>query len=202
MAVRVLVIYWQLARMTKQFLANPLSLELKSTNNHYTEILCEEETASMGRIYKLFFDQDGDGFVSGAEYCKIMSAVNITITEKEASELLLSIAKAVGDKDGELGLSMGGFFQWYANLSLTQKADDKKQCADFLFGVFDDDNSGDITVLEFKQKLDNMDIGISHEEANQLIEEMDEDGNGVLCRDEFQDMVDHFYPLEFENSET
>ena len=204
MAVRVLVIYFKLARMTKRFLANPSLFELDRADVY---VLSLEEIAGLGRMFRLYFDHDGDNFLSGVDFQSIMSAVGVIITDEDTDELVRAMVKSVeadnievgGTTDGKLGLSTDVFIQWYINQ--LGDNDDKKECAEFLFGLFDDDNSGDITVLEFKQQLDKMDIGISHEEADELIQELDNDGNGVLCVKEFEEMIEHFYPLEFNLSE-
>ena len=46
-----------------------------------------------------------------------------------------------------------------------------------------------------------MNFGLSVDEVNELIQVLDEDGNGVLCEKEFEDMVLHHYPPEFEHHE-
>lgn len=74
--------------------------------------------------------------------------------------------------------------------------DDRKECADFLFRRFDDDNSGDITALEFEQALEEMNIGITTEEAEELLQELDHNGDGVLNEEEFEVLLENFYPIE------
>jgi len=203
MAVRVLVVYFKLAQMTTKFLANSSSFELDRADGHYTNHMSSEYIAELSRMYRLYFNDDGDGFLSRAEFQSLLSSVGITLANNDADELVKAIVKSAETEyvelmhtvDGVMGISTDVFLQWYAN----QLGDcrDKKECAAFLFKLFDDDNSGDITVLEFKQQLDKMDIGITHAEADELIQELDVDGNGVLCEDEFEELMEHFYPLEF-----
>lgn len=205
MAVRVLVIYYKLVRMTEKFLANSSTLELAPTGCHYTDALSLEETAELGRMFRLFFDLDGDGILTGSDFQSLMISAGITLTKSEADELIRAIVKSTEsayvepqDTEGDkMELSTHAFFQWYANQ--LGDADDKKECAKFLFCLFDDDGSGDVTALEFKQTLDKLAIGISHEDADELLQELDEDGNGVLSEEEFADLIEHFYPVEFQH---
>mmetsp|Transcript_29943 Transcript_29943/g.55088 ORF Transcript_29943/g.55088 Transcript_29943/m.55088 type:complete len:218 (-) Transcript_29943:172-825(-) len=204
MTVRVLVLYFKLASMTKQFLADPSTFELARARSHYTNSLSSEEIAELGRMFRLFFDLDSDGFLTGKEFQGLMNTAGIMLADSEADQLIRAMVKSAESlievkdtEDGKMALSTHGFFQWYSDQ--LGDNDDKKECAQFLFSLFDDDNSGDITVMEFKQQLDKMAIGISQEEANELLQELDLDGNGVLSETEFEELIEHFYPVEFQN---
>lgn len=203
MAVRVLVILFKLARTAKRFLADPSVFKLDCTKGHFSNVLSSEEIAELGRIFRLYIDDGGDSFMTAEEFRSIISTVGVDMTEKEAHDLISTIVKSAESDNArntngdEMGLSKDTFSQWYAN-QLGDR-EDKKECAKFLFNLFDDDNSGDITVFEFKQQLDQLTIGITHQEADELIKELDHDGNGVLCENEFVDMIEHFYPLEFDS---
>lgn len=190
MAMRVLVIFYKFAQMTKRFLANKSSLQLGRGDGHYTEVLSSEEIAELSRIFRSFFNH------------RLMGSIGITISDDKSHELVKVVLESVSSghtKDGNAIpiLSNDAFFQWYANR--LSNISDKRNCAEFLFSLFDEDNSGDITMLEFKQQLDNLAIGITHEEAQEMIQELDSDGNGVLCRKEFEEMLEHFYPPEFKH---
>mmetsp|Transcript_27429 Transcript_27429/g.58946 ORF Transcript_27429/g.58946 Transcript_27429/m.58946 type:complete len:731 (+) Transcript_27429:224-2416(+) len=204
MTVRVLMLYFKLASMTKQFLADPSTFELARARSHYTNSLSSEEIAELGRMFRLFFDPDGDGSLTGKEFQSLMNTAGIMLADSEADQLIRAMVKSAESlievkdtEDGKMALSTHGFFQWYSDQ--LGDNDDKKECAQFLFSLFDDDNSGDITVMEFKQQLDKMAIGISQEEANELLQELDLDGNGVLSETEFEELIEHFYPVEFQN---
>ena len=203
MAVRILVIVFKLARMTNAFLADTSCFKLEHANGHYTNVLSEEEIAELGRIFNFYLDQDGDNTLSQTEFQSLMSHVGISMSIPEANGLFTALTNSIkshddeaGKTSGDAGISKDMFYQWYANQ--LGDSDDKKECAEFWFHLFDEDNSGDITVLEFVQQLDKLALGISHAEADELLEELDQDGNGVLCEEEFRDMIEHFYPIEFE----
>lgn len=202
MAVRILVIVFKLARMTNQFLVDTYCFKLELVNGHYTNVLSEEEIAELGRIFHVYLDQDGDNMLSQTEFQSLMNQVGISMTTNEANDFIRALRYSIKSYDeeaghsGDAGISKELFYQWYANQ--LGDSDDKKECAKFWFHLFDEDNSGDITVLEFVQQLDKLALGISHAEADELLEELDQDGNGVLCEEEFRDMIEHFYPIEFE----
>ena len=152
----------------------------------------------MGRIFSTFLDHNDDGELSEVEFQNILSTVEVVMTREEACMLIKVIVNAnkSDEIDEEPGFTKEVFFQWYANQ--LNKENDKQKCAAFLFSVFDTDKSGDITVLEFKQQLDKLALGVTQEEANELIAELDQDGNGVLCELEFEEMIERFWPLEYE----
>lgn len=201
-------------------------------NGHYMTVFSAEEIAELGRIFTMFFDPDNDGTMSGEEFRSLMALVGIPMGSCAANKLVGIIARSfnfegytnvVLESDLEnMGLeknepckrneisragfyepnelSREGFFQWYAN----QLSDfhDERECAEFVFKLFDDDGSGDITVFEFRQCLEMLNIGISPAEADSILQELDEDGNGALSMEEFEDLFERFYPAECKHQGT
>ena len=212
MIVRVLVIFYKLTRTAKEFLADPSSFDLYASHGHYTNVFSFEEITGLGNVFNTYLDRNSDGIVSSEQLHTLMNTLGVNMTQEEADSLAKAIIEAeasfeTAQRDdikskrtaaGKLGLTREVFFQWYA--SQLSHHNDKKECADYLFGMFDRDDSGDITVLEFKQSLDALAFGISHDESDELLEELDQDGNGVLCANEFEEMVEHFWPLEFKDA--
>ena len=206
-AVRVLVLFFKLASMTKDYSDSPSTFQLPCCEGHYTEVLSSEEIAELSKIFVSIFDKRGDGVMSQSEFQDHMSLVGIDISDEQASSLVRAILASVETEvgvevgcdvkvNGEAALSPEAFFQWYAN-QLGYR-ENKKECAEFLFNVFDSDNSGDITVLELHNKLEKLDLGISHDEALELIGEVDHDGNGTLSKKEFIELIEHFWPVEIQ----
>ena len=188
--------YYKLACTAQEFLDAPHLFKMDCDYGNYSNVFSFEETAELGRIFSQFFDMDTK--LKGAELQSMMSTVGIIMTQEESREFAQAMAGAVNiDKiDNERVLSNEAFFQWYANQ--LGKHNDTKKCGKFFFDLFDDDDSGDITVLEFKQQLGTLKLGITHAEANEMIEELDQDGNGVLSEDEFEEMIKNYWPLESE----
>lgn len=55
-----------------------------------------------------------------------------------------------------------------------------------LFDNMDTDNSGDVDIGELKAKLTAMGLSVMHQDADDLLAEMDTDGNGKITFDEFE----------------
>ena len=53
------------------------------------------------------------------------------------------------------------------------------------FDAFDDDNSGELDLVEFKLAIQQLGINITEQQFERLVNEIDEDGNGSIDRDEF-----------------
>ena len=53
------------------------------------------------------------------------------------------------------------------------------------FDAFDDDNSGELDLDEFKLAIQQLGINITERQFERLVNEIDEDGNGSIDRDEF-----------------
>ena len=123
MLVRVLVVYFKLTQLTKKFLANSLLFELDHADGHYTNHMSSEYIAELSRMYRLYFNDDGDGFLSRAEFQSLLSSVGITLANNDADELVKADVKSVDTEyielmhtvDGVMGISIDVFLQWYAN---------------------------------------------------------------------------------------
>lgn len=64
-----------------------------------------------------------------------------------------------------------------------------------MFGMFDSDGSGSISIAEFKTALDAFDVGLSTDDVAELVKELDEDRNGFIDEEEFAHLLKrHSHP--------
>lgn len=69
---------------------------------------------------------------------------------------------------------------------------------DFIFEKFDTNNSGDITIDEFRQALKMISLGISDSEIEKIMKRIDANNDGTICYNEFaaQFRDDPFFDLK------
>ena len=66
-----------------------------------------------------------------------------------------------------------------------------------MFELFDRDGSGTITIGEFKSVLDSFNVGFTVDEIGDLVNELDEQDNGTLSEEEFEEFLEkHKYLFE------
>lgn len=117
MTVRVLVVCYKLARMTKKFLENPSSFEF-DCGRPYTEILGSEEIAGFSRMFTSYFDSKIDGFWSSTEIWALLNnVVGVSISKEDTYVMVRVMMKSIGGcaQDGAVGLSTDAFIQWYTS---------------------------------------------------------------------------------------
>ena len=67
------------------------------------------------------------------------------------------------------------------------------------FAMFDENNSGDIDKTEFSKLIDVLGLEISDKRQNELLRDLDKEGNGCINYDEFVNLMKKF---QFGNAET
>ena len=68
------------------------------------------------------------------------------------------------------------------------------------FGIYDKDNSGNISTEEFYKVLKNLGQKISKDEAQELVNELDQDRSGEISFDETSCFLDFSFGLTFSDS--
>lgn len=189
-AVRALIFLYKVNRLSAQE-----HTQKKSTGVHYRQSLNKVEIDDVSKTFDTF-DESGDGEISHDEFEALMTrfvgnAVN-TDSVKQIIHLL--------DEDGDGGISKEEFLQWYADnmgddgLSVHEKAH-------YLFGMFDKEGDGQISIGEFKDALDALNLGFTIDEIGEIVRELDEDGDGVVSQEEFAELIEEYYPKELETEE-
>ena len=75
-----------------------------------------------------------------------------------------------------------------------QGASDLEDMARAIFAMFDDDQSGSITIKEFSEGLTRFKIDLSSEDLTVLVTALDEDGSGDISIEEFIQLLKKFHP--------
>jgi calcium-dependent protein kinase len=113
------------------------------------------------------------------------------------AELRKLVEKLDTDKTG--CVSKEEFIQWYAECC---HKDDMSEddLAKFMFQVFDMDNSGEISVGEFKKRLESRNTRFTVDEVAGLVDELDENSSGKVSLEEFKHLLHKYYPRELDKS--
>lgn len=99
-------------------------------------------------------------------------------TEREMSEIIQELD---GDGNGAID-----FDEFLVMMSLLQDPEDEMQKA---FNVFDADGSGSISAAELRATMNGLNVKLTDEEVNDMIEECDTDGDGEISYPEFAHMM-------------
>merc|ERR1719232_1344005 len=122
-----------------------------------------------------------DQFKSGKDHMtvddikKMMTKVGLGQDENCVKKIMNLL-----DVDGDGEISMDEFFQWYAEIFNEDDQLTIHDRAKFLFSMFDKDDSGYITIGEFKEEVDALNVGFTVDEIGDIVNEIDEDGNGLI----------------------
>lgn len=150
--------------------------------------------SDLGKMNKTFdqFAVSGD-HMTRDDIKQILSKVGLEHNENALKNII-----SILDTDGDGKISKDEFFDWYADILYEDCDMTNTERAKFLFKMFDKDGDESITVGEFKESLDALDLGFTVDEIGEIVQEIDEDGNGVICVKEFEDLLEKYYPKKFD----
>mmetsp|Transcript_661 Transcript_661/g.1112 ORF Transcript_661/g.1112 Transcript_661/m.1112 type:complete len:765 (-) Transcript_661:50-2344(-) len=141
------------------------------------------------------FDRSGDGAISHDEFESLMKGLGAEITDEGLNHMISML-----DADGDGEVTKEEFINWYAESAGEDDLSESER-AHFLFRLFDKDNSGEISIGEFKHKLDALNVGFTVDEVGAIVNELDEDNSGSIGEHEFAMLLHKYYPKELQNPE-
>lgn len=135
-------------------------------------------TLSEGELDKLWetfkvFDADGSGAISPEELKAIMQSLGQNPSDSQLQEMIQEV---------DLDFSGTIDFEEFKALMIAQSGDRQSRLK-AAFNVFDEDSSGLISANEMRDVMNK--FGLTNEELDQLIKEVDEDGDGTIDFEEF-----------------
>ncbi|KAL0266997.1 UNVERIFIED_CONTAM: hypothetical protein PYX00_009385 [Menopon gallinae] len=169
--------------------------EIEETT-HQTRINQDRDTMAKFKITKrqmkelrdafMVFDKDGDGRITKDELGRVMRSLGQFATEEELQQMLKEI-----DFDGDGHFSFEEFVQLLlggdhlgGTLLDNTPADEEKELRD-AFRVFDKHNRGFISATDLRAVLQCLGEQLSEEEIEEMIREVDVDGDGRIDFGEF-----------------
>ena len=120
-------------------------------------------------------DKDGDGAISLKELSEAMKVLGKDLTEGEVESLAIGLK----DKNGNIAIRLKDFVQ-LIQAQLTN-SDEALLNA---FRVFDKEGRGYLHVTELRGIVSDLE-GISAEEIDEMVQMVDEDGDGEINYEEF-----------------
>ncbi|XP_065060663.1 calmodulin-A-like isoform X2 [Rhopilema esculentum] len=144
------------------------------------EKLTEEEIKDFKEAFSLF-DKDGTGYITTKELGNLMRTLGQNPTEEELQDIINDV-----DFDGN---GIIDFPEFLCLMAMKMKDFSDEDMLRDAFRVFDADGSGTISVAEFKDAALEMGEIFSEEEVDEMIEEIDIDGDGQINYEEFVQML-------------
>jgi len=154
-------------------------------NDSFTNV----EIAEVGKTFDAM-DSDKSGVISHDEFAELLKRMGAGTTRDEI-ERIVSVLDS--DQNGEV--TREEFLDWYAQ-SIGQDHLTPHERAKDLFHIFDQNDSGEITIGEFKSKLDALQMGLTVDEIGAIVNELDRDRNGAVSLEEFEHLLHKYYPEE------
>ncbi|XP_025115372.1 calmodulin-A-like isoform X2 [Pomacea canaliculata] len=137
--------------------------------------------AELREAFRLF-DKDGDGSISTEELGTVMRNLGQFPSVEELNTMLKEI-----DIDGDGTFSFEEFVQVMANMGGLNEnsAEDEEEELRQAFRVFDKSGCGYITPSDLRAVLQNIGENLTEEEIDEMIAEVDIDGDGRIDFEEF-----------------
>lgn len=139
-------------------------------------VIGEQEIEKLWQAFKVL-DADGNGAISAEELGVIIRSLGQNLTEKGLRELI-----------GEIDVDSSGTinFEEFKTL-MVAKVGDRQSRLKLAFSAFDEDDSGEITAAELRTVMSN--FGLTDAELNEMLQEVDHDGDGSINFNEFCQLV-------------
>ncbi|KAL8187775.1 UNVERIFIED_CONTAM: hypothetical protein K2H54_055739 [Gekko kuhli] len=138
--------------------------------------LTEEQIAEFKEAFSLF-DKDSDGTITTKEFDTVMCSRRQNPTEAELQDMINEV-----DADGN------DFPEFLTMMARKMKDTDNKEEILKTFSVFDKDGNGYISAAELCHVMTNLGEKLTDEEADEMIQEADIDGDGQVNYEEFVQM--------------
>ncbi len=141
-----------------------------------TTFLNHDQVAELWQLFTIF-DDDGSGAIAVQELGLVLKSLGQSPSQAELREMI-----------EEVDINRSGTidFTEFQALMLAQQGD-RQSRLQLAFRVFDADNSGQITVNEMRSVMSQ--FGLSEQELNDMIQEVDHDGDAAIDFAEFCSLV-------------
>ena len=146
------------------------SMELEQT------AISEAEVEKLWQAFKVF-DADNSGVISAEELGQVMRSLGQSPSDTELRDMI---------KEVDVDLSGTIDFDEFKALMVSRQGDRKSRLK-LAFSVFDEDGSGQITVNELHNVMSQ--FGLTDEELDEIIKEVDHDGDASIDFEEFCKLV-------------
>ncbi|XP_005386820.1 PREDICTED: centrin-4-like isoform X2 [Chinchilla lanigera] len=123
------------------------------------------------------FDTDGSGTIDVKELKIAMQALGFEPKKEEIEQMIAEI-----DQEGVGTINFENFL---AIMSIKMSEQDEKEEILKAFKLFDDDNTGSITLNNIKRVAKELGENLTDNELQEMLSEADSDGDGAINEEEF-----------------
>ncbi|XP_049741344.1 centrin-4 [Elephas maximus indicus] len=127
------------------------------------------------------FDVDGSGTIDVKELKIAMQALGFEPKKEEIKKMIAEIDKG--------GIGTIGFEDFFAIMSMKMSEKDEKEEILKAFKLFDDDDTGSITLSNIKRVAKELGENLTDDELQEMLDEADRDGDGAINEEEFLRMM-------------
>merc|ERR1712031_139779 len=144
------------------------------------KMLTDEQKAELKEAFELF-DTDGSGAVDTSELHTAMKALGFEPKKEEIAKMVKEM-----DKDGDATVDFEEFC-----IMMAEKMNQKDGKDEMMkgFKLFDDDNTGKISMKNFKRVAKELGETLSDAELGEILAEADTDGDGEINETEFLEVM-------------
>ncbi|CAK4154131.1 unnamed protein product [Aphanomyces euteiches] len=138
--------------------------------------LDDEQMEEIKEAFSLF-DTDGSGSIDARELKAAMRALGFQVKKAEVRKMIADIDK---DENGTIE-----FENFVEMMTSRMNSRDTKEEVLKIFKLFDDDNTGKISFKNLKRVCTELGENLTDEEMQEMIDEADRDGDGLINEEEF-----------------
>ncbi|KAI8896318.1 Caltractin [Globomyces pollinis-pini] len=148
----------------------------KKPKQHHKDDLTVDQKQEIREAFDLF-DTDGSGTIDVKELKVAMRALGFQPKKEEIKKMMVEM-----DKNGSGKIDFNEFLEL-----MVAKMGEKDSKEEILkaFRLFDDDETGTITLKNLKRVAKELGENLTDEELQEMIDEADRNGDGVIDQEEF-----------------
>lgn len=139
--------------------------------------LDEEAMEEIKEAFNLF-DTEGKGSIDVRELKAAFRALGFQVKKAEIRQLFI-------DMDKDLSSAMVTYDEFVEMVTPRMQNRDSREEIMKVFALFDDDNTGAISFKNLKRVATELGENLTDEELQEMIDEADRDGDGVINEEEF-----------------
>lgn len=139
--------------------------------------LDEEAMEEIKEAFNLF-DTDGKGAIDVRELKAAFRALGFQVKKSEIRQMFV-------DMDKELSSATISFDEFVEMVTPRMMNRDSREEIMKVFALFDDDNTGAISFKNLKRVATELGENLTDEELQEMVDEADRDGDGVINEEEF-----------------
>ena len=146
-------------------------------------VISQEKVPAMRRMFSLM-DRDGSGKISKDELKELLRSQGYYPSETELETMMEEIDS---DHNGEIDFDE--FVSYCAKQRMNRTVSQENRELHDAFSFFDKNGDGFVTAVELRQVMRELGQDISEEQAEQMIAEVDKEGNGRVTYQRFKSMM-------------